>query len=915
MRIPVLHLMVVVALVASVSPAAAKKKEQPPKDAGKTGAAAAAPAAPGDKPFAEWGKFTKDAEQKKGFFNYWKKRDNLYLEIAPDQMEKPFLYVVSLSKGIGSNFVLGGLPLDDRMLQFERHGDRVFLVQVNTLFTAPDNTPIGKARAISIPNSIVQSFKVESENDQSKAVLIDLGALLVSDVTDLSEGLKGAFNNVPVRFDKDRSGLGGLKAFPDNCEFEATLTYTPADRSRLQLDAVPDNRYIPLGVHYSFTRLPANPMQPRWADNRVGFFLQAEKDFSRDDKENFWLRDINRWRLEKKDPAAAVSEPVKPIVYYVDWTVPDKFRPWVKEGIEKWQAAFELAGFKNAILAKDPPKDDPDWDPEDVRYSTIRWITSNEPSFGAIGPSRVDPRTGEIFDSDILFEASMFQNYANNYRRFAGPETIAEGALPENALKNLPPGMKLGQLCMMGSGLEDAGAMQHLSLLMDGSLEPGSPVPDAYLKTAVEWAVMHEVGHALGLRHNFRSSTSTPYDKLQDTGFTEANGLYSSVMEYPSPNIDYSKRKQGDWYTTTSGTYDKWAIRYGYTPSGATSAEADYAFARKIADESLAAGHEYSTDEDTYPSDSPDPRSNIYDLGSDPLQFAKDRTTYIESLWRSPHFEDRVVGHSGDLGALRRAMDTMLGNYAIAAGMAVKYVGGSYMSRVERGQPGEKTPVDPVSPAKQREAVDFLSQRIWATNAMSVPSTLLERLPPNRWSHWGMGPGGTFAGRQDYAWNDRVLAVQTVLLNGVTAPALLARLREQETRSADAYRLSEHFAKLTNAIWGEVGSATPGAIKSLDGPQTRRELQRAFVDRMATYVVEPPPGSPDDARALARLALTRVDSRCAKALAAGTPLGDNTRAHLLETRARIQRALAASRETDNAPPPARPGAVMIQMPR
>jgi hypothetical protein len=198
---------------------------------------------------------------------------------------------------------------------------------------------------------------------------------------------------------------------------------------------------------------------------------------------------------------------------------------------------------------------------------------------------------------------------------------------------------------------------------------------------------------------------------------------------------------------------------------------------------------------------------------------------------------------------------------------------------------------------------------------MAAPSALLERLPPNRWSHWGMGPGGTFAGRQDYAWNDRVLAVQNILLNAVTAPALLARLREQETRSSDAYRMSEHFDKLTKSIWGEVGGATPAAIKSLDGPQTRRELQRAFVDRMATYVVEPPPGAPDDARALARLALTRVDARCARALAAGTPLGDNTRAHLLETRARIQRALDAGRETDNAPVAPRPGAMMIQMPR
>ncbi|HEY6196427.1 MAG TPA: zinc-dependent metalloprotease [Candidatus Eisenbacteria bacterium] len=898
------RLLLSLALLATASSAIAggKPKSQPPSAS--PGGAPAAGAS--DKPFAEWAKLTKDAEQKKGFFTLWKKRDNLYLELGKDQLDQPFLYVVSLSRGIGSNFTLGGLPLDDRMLRWERHGDRILLVQVNTQFTSPKGAPIDKARELSIPNSIVQSFKIESEDESSKAVLIDLGALLLSDVTDLTEGLKGAFNNVAVRFDKDRSALGSIKTFPDNTELEATLTFSPLDRSHLVLEAVPDNRYIPVGVHYSFTRLPATPMPVRYADNRVGYFLDATKDFGRDDKENFWLRDIHRWRLEKKDPSAAVSEPVKPIVYYVDWTVPDKFRPWVKEGIEKWQKAFELAGFKNAILAKDPPKDDPDWDPEDVRYSTIRWITSHEPSFGAIGPSRVDPRTGEIFDSDILFEASMFQNYANAYRRFAGPEAIAKSALPEFALDGLPPGTKLDRLCMAGDALASAGALQHIALLMDGTLEPGSPVPDAFLKTAVEWAVMHEVGHALGLRHNFRSSTSTPYGELQDTGFTESHGLYSSVMEYPSPNIDYTHQKQGDWYTTTPGTYDTWAIRYGYTPSGATTADADYAFARKIADESLAPGHEYSTDEDTYPSDAPDPRSNIYDLGSDPLQFAKDRTAYLAKLWRSPGFEERIVGKSGDLTALRRAMDSMAQQYAIAAGMAVKYVGGSFMSRVERGQPGEKDPVDPVPAAKQREAVDFLAQRVWAADALGAPGRLLDRMAPNRWSHWGMGPGGTFAGRQDYAWNDRVLAIQTILLNAVTSAPLLARLREEETRSPDTYRLAEHFDKLTRALWGEVGGVNPVAIRSLEGPHTRRELQRVFVDRMANMVADPPAGAPDDARALARLALTRIDARCARALAVPAPMGDDTRAHLLETRARIKRALEAGRETD-AGASARPG--------
>lgn len=870
------------------------------------GAANGAPGTNGDKPFAEWAKFTKDAEAKKGFFTLWKKRDNLYLELGKEQLNQPFLYIVSYSRGIGSNFVLGGLPLDDRMLQWERHGDRIMLVQVNTQFTAPAGTPIAKARDLSIPNSIVQSFKIESEQDSSKAVLIDLGALVLSDVTDLSENMKGSFGGVGVRFDKERSALGGMKTFPDNTEIEVTLTYSPLDRSRLSLETVPDNRYIPVGVHYSFTRLPSRPMAVRAADNRVGFFLDATKDFARDDQESFFLRHVHRWRLEKKDSTAALSEPVKPIVYYIDPTVPEKFRPWVKRGIEKWQVAFEKAGFKNAILAKDAPTDDPDWDAEDARYSTVRWITSHEPSFGAIGPSRVDPRTGEILDADVLFEASMFQSYANAYRRFAGPEAIAQSARPEALLEQLPPHVRPEMLCMAGDALASAGAMQHLALLMDGTLEPGSPVPDAFLQTAVEWAVMHEIGHTLGLRHNFRSSTSTPYAQLQDPSFTGVNGLYSSVMEYPSPNIDYTRKAQGDWYTTTPGSYDLWAIRYGYTPSGSNDPEVDRAFARRIADESLAPGHEYSTDEDTYPADAPDPRSNIYDLGSDPLQFAKDRTAYLGKLWRSPAFEERVVGKSGDLTALRRALDNVVQQYAVAAGMAVKYVGGSYMSRIERGQPGEKDPVEPVPAARQREAVDFLAKRVWASDAMTAPGALLQRLAPNRWSHWGMG-AGTFAGRQDYAWNDRVLAIQSSLLGAVTSPSLLARLREQETRSSDAYRLSEHFDRLTKAVWGEVGGTTPGAIRTLEGPHTRRELQRAFVDRMANMVADPPPGAPDDARALARLTLTRVDARCARALAAGTPLGDNTRAHLLETRARIKRALEAGRDADAPAPTGRGG--------
>ena len=847
-------------------------------------APAPAPEKP-DKPYGEWKKLTRDAEVKKGFFTLYHKRENLYLELKPAQMNAPFLSIVSFARGIGSNGLLGGLPLDDRVLQFERSGDHVLLVEVNERFTAPKGSPIDAARDLSIGNSVVASLKIESEQDSTHALLVDLAPVVVSDLTDLGERMRLSLGGKSVRFDNTRSALGKIKAFPENDEIEALLTYTPNDRTGLGIETVPDTRYIPVTVHYSFSKLPETPMTPRVADDRVGYFMTATKDFSRDDQENFFVRRIHRWRLEKKDPAAAMSEPVKPIVYYVDRTVPEKFRPWVKEAVQNWQKAFEAAGFKDAIVAKDAP-DDSTFDPEDVRWSTIRWITSSEPSFGAIGPSRVDPRTGEILDADILFEASMFQSYRNLYRRFAGPDAIGEMALPSTM--PVPPGMPADARCDLGDATADAGALERMAMLMDQSLPPGSPVPDEYLKPAVIWAVMHEVGHTLGLRHNFRASTSTPMDKLHDVDWTREHGLYGSVMEYPSVNLSHGTGKQGAYWTPGAGTYDLWAIRYGYVP--------DSLEAGRIADESLAPGHEYSTDEDTYPADAPDPRSNIYDLGDDPLAFAKARTAFLGGLWRDPKFEERIVGGTGDLTALRRAMDTILGQYAIDAGLAVKYLGGSYVTRVHRGQPGEVDPVVPVPAARQREALDFLSAKVFAADAFAAPPRLLQRLMPDRWAQWG----GTdlFNSRVDYSLNDRALAIQLAILRGITAPPLLARMREAETRSPGAYRLSEHFERVTRALWGEVGGVSPAAMRALDGPGTRRELQRAWVDRLASFVTGGVPAAPDDARALARLQLSRIDARAARALLAGALLGDDTRAHLQEARARIKRALEAHAEAD-----------------
>jgi hypothetical protein len=891
--------LVLVAALLAAMPAIAAPKAPPAKPAGA--------ADEKDKPYQDWKKVTRDAEVKKGLFTLYHKRENLYLELAPDQLDKPVLGIFSLARGIGMNGVLGGLPVNDRLLEFHRSGDRVLVIEKNTRFSAPTGSAFEKARDLSMGHSVIASLKVESVHDSTKAVLVDLAPFLVSDLPDIGEWMRGAFSNKAVRFDKDRSALSSIKVFPENVEIEALLTYSPNDRQNFGLATVPDDRYIPVTIHYSFSKLPEKPMLPRLADDRTGYFLTVMKDFSRDTKEHFFVRYANRWRLEKKDPNAALSEPVKPIVYYIDHTVPQRYREYVRQGIERWQKAYEAAGFKNAIIAKDAP-DDPEWDPEDVRYSTIRWITSSPPSFGAIGPSRVDPRTGEILDADILFEASIVQRRWRIYQTLMGSPTASTGSETSSPVAAWP-GADPDHRCELQAGMAGGGALAQLAMTMtDADAAAAGPLWEQYVGDMLIHTTLHEVGHTLGLRHNFRSSMATPLEKLHDKAWTAQNGLVASVMDYATPNIDYTGTSQGEYYGVWPGTADAWMIRYGYAPSGAADVEADYAFARRIADESEKPGHEYSTDEDTNGPFALDPRTNHWDLGSDPLAFARERASWVSGLWKNPKLEEKVLPEGGEYPVLRRAMDGLFEQYGIALGLAVKWVGGQYNSRSHRGQPGAVAALRPVPAVKQREALDFIAARAFAVNAFSVDPGLLNKLGPDRWSHWGVGEQfGVFTGpRLDYNFNDKALAIQTGLLETLTAPMLMARVREAESRSADPYRLSEHFDRLTRAIWGEVGGASAPALKALDGPGTRRELQRAYVDRLAAMVVAPPAGTPDDARALARLQLARIDGRASRTLAGELPLGDYTRAHLMESRARIKRALEAGRDADAAAAP-RPG--------
>jgi hypothetical protein len=857
----------------------------------KTGAQPAAAAKAGKK---GWDAAIKDAKKLDGFFTVYRKTDDILFEVKKEQLDQDFLGVFTLSRGIGTAFILGGLPLNDRVLAFQKHGERLLLIDRNVSFTAPKGSPYEKAMELSLGHSVLASLKIVSERDSGAAFLVDMTEVFVSDLSDLgARGTGLGRGPAPARFDKSRSVLEGVKNFPKNTEVEALLTYAPGGPPSPELLSVPDPRYVAIGVHYSFVQLPEKPMQPRLADDRVGYFLSVMKDFSRDDQETFFVRYVNRWRLEKKDPTAALSEPVKPIVYYMDRTIPDEYRPWVKAGVEKWQKAFEAAGFKNAIIAKDAPseEEDPDWDAEDVRYSTIRWITSAGGSFNAIGPSRSDPRTGELLDADILVEAAAMQGYRTSWRKYAGPTDLAADimALPPD---DLPFPMEY--LCENQASSEFAGGMMRASLLLGDVMPPGSSVPDEYMEPFVIRLIMHEVGHTLGLRHNFRSSTATPFDKLHDVAWTSEHGLMGSVMDYVTPNISTDRSKQGEYFITTAGTYDVFAIRFGYTPSGWTDIAADRKFAQEIADESTRPGHEYSTDQDASAPNALDPRTERWDLSDDPLRWAGERVAYIRSLWKNEEFESRIVGADGEFPVLSRAMDTLLGLYGRTCLYAVRYVGGQYHQRDFRGQPGAGQPLTPVPAEKQRKAVEFLTESVFAPDAFDVPSSMLNRLAPDRWSHWGLPPAFSPTARVDYDFTGRVSAIQGVMLSGLLDDGLLNRLREAENRSRNPYTLKEHFSRLTTAIWGEVDGRPGAAFNRIEGPTSRRDLQRMYVDVLALIMIKGPGVTPDDARAQARLELTRIDGRAQRALGIGG-LGDYTRSHLMESRARIARALEAKR--------------------
>jgi len=468
---------------------------------------------------------TKDAKTTKGLFTVHQIKEKYYYEIPKSELNKEFLWNSQIAKTtLGTGY--GGGQLTDKVVRWELKGNRVLLLDVNFGLVANPNEPIALAVKAANNDSIVIALPVAAFAKDG-APVVEVSRLFTGDLQEFSARQRLGATAV----DASRTFIERIAPYPDNVEAEVTVTYTRTAGG----PTVTAGRGGGLGggqmrpgsatvvLHHSMVRLPEKPMMPRLFDERVGYFTTSTQDYSRDEYKTENTRYIARWRLEKKDPSAAVSEPVKPIVYYIDAATPVKWVPWLKKGVEDWNEAFLAAGFKNAIVANPAPtpQQDPDWSAEDVRHSVIRWLPSTTEN--ASGPHISDPRTGEILNADIQFYHNVMNLARDWYFVQAGPLD--------------PRAQKL-------------------------------PLPDDLMGRLLEYVVAHEVGHTLGFQHNMKASSMYPQEKIRDKQWVHTWGHTPSIMDYsrfnyvaqPEDGIDVAD------LIPRIGPYDVWATKWGYSP-------------------------------------------------------------------------------------------------------------------------------------------------------------------------------------------------------------------------------------------------------------------------------------------------------------------------------------------------------------
>jgi hypothetical protein len=831
----------------------------------------------------------RDAKQTDGLFTTWQKDEKVWLELKPGDFNKPFFLSPKIATGIGESRVLGGLMDQALVIEFRRIHNQVQMIARNTDFTARAGTPEGRAVSAAFSPSLLASTPVASQpQPERKSVLVDLNALFINDMLGIGMQLQRSYRQ-GYAFDGRNSAITALRVKPNSVSIEVMQHFATGSIAVRQPNTPPgapvptvpatlaDPRSMFVTAQYSISALPAVQMPARAADARIGYFTAAYWDFSDDLARTPVVRNVNRWRLEKKDPAAALSEPVKPIVYVLDRTIPLKYRDTISAGILEWNKAFEKIGFRNAIRVE-VQADDADVDTLDGGAS-VRWMTNAAPLFGAIGPSHVDPRSGEILAANIGIESLSSRNQR------ASRAQILNGSAADTAKLMQFGGAASGEPFDAHACTNAEQAADQLSYALDvlaarGDLDPDSPEAQAFVLAYLKDTTMHEVGHTLGLRHNFRASRIYTDRQVSDPEFTRSHALTGSVMEYAPVNIAGPGAPAVAPFQTTLGPYDYWAIEYAYRP---LDPNGEKAALERIAARSNEAELAFGTDEDNYLGIDPD--ALLFDLGSDPLAYARKRLAIARDLFKRQ--ETRALAPDRDYAVLRRSLNYAVNDVARSVGVLARQIGGV---RTLRDFPGSgRDPLQPVSAAAQRDALDQISRGLFAADSLAVSPPLQRRLAPDFQERAdALGTGAPVV--TDFSVSERLLGVQRTLLNQLMGDEVAARVIDNQGKTAqrtEALQLSELYGRLGRDIWSELDGG-----RAADIPAPRRALQREHLNRVSAMLLRPGSAGRADARSLVRVQAQALLVRLNAASRRGGITAD-TRAHLQDSADALSQALAA----------------------